>query len=45
MQVGRSLSYHPAKRQVTGDREATKLLGRAYRQPWKRPAGFAAQNP
>ncbi len=38
MKVGRPLVYDPAKRVVTGDREATQLLQRAYRQPWKRPA-------
>lgn len=37
MKVGRPLSYNPAKREVTGDREATQLLARAYRAPWKRP--------
>jgi predicted dehydrogenase len=38
MQVGRPLVYHPRRREVTGDREATRLLQRAYRQPWRRPA-------
>jgi hypothetical protein len=38
MKVGRPLVYNPAKREVTGDREATQLLARAYRAPWKRPA-------
>lgn len=37
MKVGRPLIYDPAKRVVTGDREATQLLARAYRQPWRRP--------
>ncbi len=37
MQVGRPLHYDPAKREVTGDREATQLLARAYRAPWRRP--------
>ena len=38
MKAGRSLAYDPAKRIVTGDAEATKLLKRAYRQPWQHPA-------
>lgn len=38
MQVGRTLSYDPEKREVTGDAEATKLLRRAYRGPWEHPA-------
>ncbi|MCC6232926.1 MAG: Gfo/Idh/MocA family oxidoreductase [Verrucomicrobiales bacterium] len=37
MQVGRTLSYDPATRTVRGDAEATKLLRRAYRQPWQHP--------
>jgi predicted dehydrogenase len=37
MQVGRPLVYDPAKREVTGDREATALLQRPYRQPWEHP--------
>jgi predicted dehydrogenase len=37
MQVGRTLTYDPQKREVTGDAEATKLLQRAYRQPWQHP--------
>ena len=38
MQVGRTLSYDPTKKEVTGDAEATRLLRRAYRAPWKHPA-------
>ena len=38
MQLGRPLVYDPKKREVTADPEATKLLSRAYRAPWKRPA-------
>jgi predicted dehydrogenase len=40
MQVGRSLTYDPAKLIVVGDDEATRLLRRAYREntPWKHPA-------
>jgi predicted dehydrogenase len=38
MQLGRAVVYDPAKRQVVGDPEATKLLRRPYRAPWKHPA-------
>ncbi len=38
MQLGRPLTYDPAKREVPGDAEATALLRRAYRSPWKHPA-------
>jgi hypothetical protein len=41
MKVGRPLRYDPAKREVTGDREATRLLARSYRAPWRRPAVLA----
>ena len=37
MQTGRPVIYDPAKRIITGDAEATKLLKRAYRQPWLHP--------
>ena len=37
MQIGRPLVYDPVKRVVVGDREATALLQRPYRQPWKHP--------
>ena len=37
MQLGRPLVYDPKARTITGDAEATKLLARAYRAPWKRP--------
>ncbi|HOF70031.1 MAG TPA: Gfo/Idh/MocA family oxidoreductase [Verrucomicrobiota bacterium] len=37
MQLGRALVYDPRKREVVGDRAATKLLRRPYRQPWKHP--------
>jgi predicted dehydrogenase len=37
MDLGRSLVYDPAKRVVTGDEEATKLLRRPYRNAWKHP--------
>ena len=38
MDTGRALVYDPAKRVVTGDEAATKLLARPYRGPWQRPA-------
>ena len=38
MKTGRPLSYDPAKKVITGDTEATRLLKRAYRGPWKHPA-------
>jgi predicted dehydrogenase len=38
MKVGRPLIYDPEKRVVVGDHEATKLLSRSYRGPWKHPA-------
>jgi predicted dehydrogenase len=37
MKTGRSMVYDPAKREVTGDAEATKLLQRVYRAPWIHP--------
>ncbi|MFM8635008.1 MAG: Gfo/Idh/MocA family protein [Planctomycetia bacterium] len=37
MRLGRPLRYDPATRTVPGDAEATSLLARAYRPPWKRP--------
>jgi predicted dehydrogenase len=37
MQVGRSLTWDPAKHQVVGDGEANKLLRREYRKPWVHP--------
>jgi len=37
MDTGRSLVYDPKKRVIVGDAEATKLLRRPYRAPWKRP--------
>jgi predicted dehydrogenase len=35
---GRPLAYDPATQQVKGDAEATALLRRGYRAPWKHPA-------
>ena len=37
MQLGRSLTWDPAKHQVVGDDEANKLLRRPYREPWTHP--------
>jgi hypothetical protein len=37
MKTGRALAYDPKARTVTGDPEATKLLRREYRAPWKHP--------
>jgi predicted dehydrogenase len=37
MQLGRSLTWDPAKHQVVGDDEANKLLRREYRKPWVHP--------
>ena len=35
---GRPLSYDPIKKEVIGDAEATALLRRPFRGPWKHPA-------
>ncbi len=35
--LGRSLVYNPETKQVTNDVEATQLLRRPYRAPWKHP--------
>lgn len=37
MKLGRPLVYDPQKREIVGDREATALLQRPYRQPWTHP--------
>jgi len=37
MKLGRPLTYDPVKRVIVGDAEATRLLQRPYRAPWKRP--------
>ena len=34
---GRPLSYDPVMKEVTGDKEATQLLQRKYREPWIHP--------
>ncbi len=37
MKTDRPLTYDPQKQIVVGDHEATKLLSRPYRGPWKHP--------
>lgn len=37
MKLGRPLVYDPKSRKIVGDAEATALLQRPYRQPWKHP--------
>lgn len=39
MKLGRPLVYDPAGRKIIGDPEATKLLKRNYRAPYKHPGG------
>ncbi|HEX9783506.1 MAG TPA: Gfo/Idh/MocA family oxidoreductase [Opitutaceae bacterium] len=36
-QLGRVLTYDPKTRTIPGDAEATRLLARTYRSPWKHP--------
>ena len=39
MRLGRkSLRWDPRTEQILGDDEASKMLGRPYRDPWKLPA-------
>lgn len=42
MQTGRPITYDPEKRLVIRDKEATRLLHRSYRQPWKHPGIWGA---
>ncbi len=35
MLVGRKIQWDPAKEVIVGDKEASKLLTREYRKPWK----------
>ncbi len=35
MMVGRKIKWDPAKEEIVGDEEASKLLRREYRGPWK----------
>jgi predicted dehydrogenase len=37
MQLGRSLTWDPARERVVGDEEANRLLRRPYRKPWTHP--------
>ncbi len=37
--LGRTLAFDPATHTIPGDKEATELLKRPYRSPWKHPAG------
>ena len=37
MQLKRPLAYDPLLKKVKNDPEATALLQRAYRKPWKHP--------
>lgn len=41
MQLNRPLAYNHHKMEVTGDPEATKLLQRSYRSPWKHPDPYS----
>ncbi len=36
--AGRSLNWDPTTEQIIGDAEASKLMSRPYREPWKYPA-------
>lgn len=37
MKTGRPIIYDPIKHEIVGDREASSLLQRPYRQPWTHP--------
>jgi predicted dehydrogenase len=39
LETGRALAFDPANRTIPNDPEATALLRRQYRAPWKHPAG------
>jgi predicted dehydrogenase len=39
LKLGRSLEWDGAKEIIVGDKEANKLLSRAYRAPWEYPKG------
>jgi predicted dehydrogenase len=39
LDLRRTLAFDPAKTEVVGDAEATALLKRPYRAPWRHPAG------
>jgi len=38
MELGRPLVYDPKKREIDGDHDATAMLRRQFRGPWKHPA-------
>ena len=38
MDLNRPLVYDPQTKTVVNDEQASQLLGREYRQPWKHPA-------
>ena len=37
MLVGHKIKWDPTKEVIVGDAEASKLLTRGYRSPWKMP--------
>jgi predicted dehydrogenase len=37
MLVGRKIKWDPEKEKIIGDKEASKLMTRSYREPWKFP--------
>lgn len=37
LDLGRSLRWDPVKHEVIGDKQATRMLARPYRAPWKHP--------
>jgi len=38
IRIGRKIAWDPAKEEIVGDAEATKMLSRPYRAPWRLPA-------
>jgi len=45
MLVGRKLRWDVASERILGDPEATKLMTRPYRAPWKFPGHEILQSP
>ncbi len=37
IRTGRKITWDPAKEEIMGDAEASKMLSRSYRAPWKMP--------
>jgi hypothetical protein len=35
--LGRKLQWEPGREEILGDAEASKLLGKLYRAPWRLP--------